>query len=209
MVGSVFAVPVGELPPSLWEVLPARSKPVVVAGRVPVSVAFVSYEPGGVLAYEELLVAVAVRAGLAAQVTVPHIWVDSEVSVAGGRELWNIPKGMARFERRGGQRAVSVRASEEDGPELAALDARILGRLRPGWHTSSLATAQRLDGSTVVAHNAVRARPHALRTRWSFPAAGPLGYLAGRRPVLSVALADMGISFGVRTSRGRTAAPAA
>jgi len=200
MVGSVFAVPVAELPDSLWEVLPGGTTPIAIRGRALVNVAFVSYEPGGVLAYNELLVAVAARAGARPRVTVPQIWVDSEASLAGGRELWNIPKGLARFDRRVCRREVSV-CMEEGGEDVASLDGRVLSRLRPGWQAASLTTAQRLGGSTVVAHNAMHARPCGLRARWEFASCGPLGYLAGRRPLLSVALADMAISFGVRSER--------
>lgn len=200
MVGSVFAVPVAELPDFLGEVLPADTTPVAIGGRVLVSVAFVSYEPGGALAYNELLVAVAARAGARPRVTVPQIWVDSEASLAGGRELWNIPKGLARFDRQVRGREVSVRM-DGDESAVASLDARVLSRLRPGWQAASLTTAQRLGDSTVVAHNAVRARPHGVRTRWDFASRGPLAYLAGRRPLASVALTDMAISFGLRTKR--------
>lgn len=200
MVGSVFAVPVGELPDSLGEVLPGDTTPVAIGGRALVSVAFVSYEPGGALAYNELLAAVASRAGLSHRVTIPHIWVDSEASLAGGRELWNIPKGLGHFDREVGGPEVSVRM-DNGGREVASLDARVLGRLRPGWQAASLTTAQRLEGSTVVARNAMRARPYGLRARWRFAADGPLAYLAGRRPLVSVALTDMAITFGLRTKR--------
>jgi hypothetical protein len=200
MVGSVFALGRSELPAELTDVLPARTAPLSLGGRVPVSVAFVRYEPGGVLAYEELLVAVATRAGRRVRTTIPHIWVDSEESEAGGRALWGIPKGLGRFERI--ERAGEVRVRmERDGRPVAALSGRLGPRLRPGWQASSLTTAQRLDGTDYVARNAVRARPRLLKANWDFAADGPLAYLAGRRPLVSVALTEMGISFGVRTER--------
>lgn len=200
MVGSVFAVPLAELPDKLADVLPADTTPVAIGGRALVSVAFVSYEPGGALAYNELVAAVTTRAGLSHRVTIPHIWVDTEASLAGGRELWNIPKGPGHFDRevRGSDVSVSM---DTDGTEVASLGAHVLSRLRPGWQAASLTTAQRLEGSTVVAHNALRVRPHALRTRWSFDPGGPLAYLAGRKPLISAALTDMAISFGLRTKR--------
>jgi hypothetical protein len=200
MVGSVFLLGRSELPAELAAVLPARTAPLAVAGRVPVSVAFVSYEPGGALAYEELLVAVATRAGARVRTTVPHIWVDSPESEAGGRALWGIPKGLGRFERRAGGDEVRVRM-ERDGRAVAALSGRLGPRLRPGWQASSLTTAQRLEGTDHVARNAVRARPRLLRANWDFASDGPLGYLAGRRPLVSLALTEMGISFGVHTER--------
>ena len=57
--------------------------------------AFVSYEEPSPLTYSELLVARLVEGR---RVQVPDIWVDSPASMAGGRELWAIPKGLADFE---------------------------------------------------------------------------------------------------------------
>lgn len=200
MMGSVFAVPVDQLPDKLYEVLPADTTPIAIRGRALVGVAFVSYEPGGALAYSELLAAVMTRSGVRPRVTIPDIWVDSEASLAGGRELWNIPKALGRFDRRLRGADVCMRM-KKDGRQVASLDARVMRRLRPGWQTASLSTAQRLDDSTVVAHSAIRMHPCALRTRWEFPPEGPLGYLSGHRPLLSVALTDMAVSFGVRVER--------
>ena len=75
--------------------------------------AFVSYEPGSPLTYSELLVARPIpvpgrrgrRASIpgsswarSARVEITDIWVDSPASVAGGRELWAIPKGLCDFD---------------------------------------------------------------------------------------------------------------
>ena len=56
--------------------------------------AFVSYEPDSPLTYSELLVArtVPVEGQKGRSVSITDIWVDSPASVAGGRELWAIPK---------------------------------------------------------------------------------------------------------------------
>src|SRR3954454_8778329 len=61
--------------------------------------AFVSYEPGSPLTYSELLVArlVPVEGQRGRRVSITDIWVDSPASVAGGRELWAIPKGLCDF----------------------------------------------------------------------------------------------------------------
>ena len=55
--------------------------------------ALVSYEEPSPLTYSELLVATPV--GVKAQIT--DIWVDSPDSRDGGRELWAIPKELARL----------------------------------------------------------------------------------------------------------------
>ena len=60
--------------------------------------AFVSYEEGSPLTYHELLVARPVSTDAhGRRVTITDIWVDSPASVAGGRELWAIPKGLCDF----------------------------------------------------------------------------------------------------------------
>ncbi|WP_268246309.1 acetoacetate decarboxylase family protein [Amycolatopsis deserti] len=87
---SAWVVPVGELPE-----LPPGVRPLTVAGRALVLAAWVDYQPPGVLSYRELMVTVVVRGGLT--VTIPHIWVDSPASLAGGRALWHIPKDLAEF----------------------------------------------------------------------------------------------------------------
>src|SRR5688500_3490754 len=60
--------------------------------------AFVSYEEGSPLTYSELLVARPIKSDEhGRRVTITDIWVDSPASVAGGRELWAIPKGLCDF----------------------------------------------------------------------------------------------------------------
>ena len=57
--------------------------------------ALVSYERPSPLTYSELLVARPVEK----KVTITDIWVDSEDSRDGGRELWAIPKDLCDFRR--------------------------------------------------------------------------------------------------------------
>jgi len=60
--------------------------------------AFVSYEEGSPLTYSEFLVARPISTDKdGRRVSITDIWVDSPASVAGGRELWAIPKGLADF----------------------------------------------------------------------------------------------------------------
>ncbi|MFD9699705.1 acetoacetate decarboxylase family protein [Lentzea sp. NPDC059081] len=174
---SVFRVPRGQVPS---EHLPSGARLITLAGKTFIAVAFVSYEPGSVLTYEELLVAAPVRDGGSVAVTVPQIWVDSEASRDGGRELWAIPKQLARF----GQ-----------GSSIAAVAVTGGVRLPGGWRFAG-PTAHRLDGRDVRAHAAMSGRLRLVSTAWLIPADGPLGYLAGRKPLVSVVLDDMRLTFG-------------
>jgi acetoacetate decarboxylase len=87
--------------------------------------AFVSYEPGSDLTYSELLVAKPVRHGRhGRRVSIVDIWVDSPESVAGGRTLWAIPKGLCDFTFEGGHTGPLSRtessASRERTPVASA-----------------------------------------------------------------------------------------
>jgi len=196
MLLTVFAFPARSLPPELEQFAPEGVRPVVVGGRALVGAALVDYAPGSVVTYNELLVSFLTREGRRLVSTLSHIWVDNPQSVAGGRELWAIPKGLARFERAGDSATVDV-----DGRRAASLDARVGGRLLPGWQSFSLTTAQRLEGRSVLATNAARAHVRRARIDWDFPADGPLAYMRAGRPLFSVELDRMGISFGLSCRR--------
>jgi hypothetical protein len=238
MLVSVFAVPAETLPPEF--ALPQGRRALRIGSCVIVGVAAVQYLPGGVLEYDELLVAVPSlgRGGL--RVTIPQIWVDSPASRLGGRELWGIPKQLARFTRRAGPggrtrfamhtvpvaRADSATGSgngtrnrngstsghghgNHGNKPTAALQARRGLPLVPGMRQLALPILQQLDGRVILSHNRVVGRMSGLRASWRFAADGPLGHLAGRRPLLSVALHDAAIIFGMDVVRSPAAASAA
>ncbi len=70
----------------------------VLPGKTLGVVYFASYGPGSAMEYDELIVAPALtrhagRLGF----WISHIYVDHPDSVAGGREIWGLPKEMAQF----------------------------------------------------------------------------------------------------------------
>lgn len=198
MFVSVWRLPPAQLPASLDAALPDGAEPLLVRGRALVGVAFVRYEPGSVLSYDELLSAVLVHHHGRARITIPDIWVDSPASVAGGRELWGIPKALASFSRhRFGTDGTELDASDTDGRTLAALRV-VPGRRLPGWRRLPLPTAQRLDGVESVSRVQSLARVRLTRAAWRFPDGSPLRYLHGRAPLVSAALEEMSIAFGSR-----------
>ncbi len=89
MVVSLWRVPADDLPP--WP-LPHGVRPWVVRRRATLLTFWVDYRPGGVLAYREFLIALAVRHGRGLAGSTVAAWVDDERSLAGGRALWGIPK---------------------------------------------------------------------------------------------------------------------
>lgn len=196
---SVFLVPATSLPTGFE--LPDGRRPLRLGSRVIVGVAAAQYVPGGVLDYDELLIAVPSlgRGGL--RITIPQIWVDSPTSLTGGRTLWGIPKQLAHFTRRLDQAGRSIVQMTLGDDDTATLRARRTGALLPGMRQLALPILQTLDGRTTLSYNRVIGRVAGLRAAWRFSSAGPLGYLAGRRPLLSIALHEASIIFGMRVER--------
>jgi acetoacetate decarboxylase len=70
----------------------------ILPGKTLASVYFSAYTSGSVLEYNELIVAPAfVRYQDKMGAWISHIYVDHLDSVAGGREIWGLPKEMANF----------------------------------------------------------------------------------------------------------------
>lgn len=164
-------------------------------------VALVSYEDPSPLTYHELLVARTTknRAGKGA-VTITDIWVDSEASRAGGRELWAIPKQLCDFDRessyRGPVTSTDWTASVERRPVVeasftdvsrAALRVPVTGLVeQPG-------IAEHPETADVVMKGTAKALP--CRGRWSFAADGPLAFLREARQLGSFRMAGFRLSF--------------
>lgn len=164
--------------------------------------AFVSYEQGSDLTYSELLVARPVRtAEHGRRVSIVDIWVDSPASVAGGRNLWAIPKDLCDFtletSHRGpwsgtewsasvGRRPIA-RASFTDVSRAAVRLPFKGGTWQPPLEAAGEARTATLQGS---------AKSLPCRGHWEFDPAGPLGWLAGRRRLASFRMAGFRMTFG-------------
>ena len=164
--------------------------------------AFVSYEAGSELTYSELLVARPVRSpGHGRRAEIVDIWVDSPASMAGGRELWAIPKDLCDFTFETGHRgpltgtdwSASVerrpiaRASFTDVSRAAPRTPFRGGTWQPPLEAGGSPRTARLRGSAKVMP---------CRGRWEFEPAGPLGWLAGRRQLASFRMAGFRLTFG-------------
>ena len=185
---SIFLVPPATLPP-LPAAVRRAARPVRVAGRAVIGAAWVRYEPGGTLSYQELLSAVLVHERGRPAATIVDIWVDDVRSRDGGRELWGIPKELARL-------SVDADRGASDGTGIPIAAARIRPRRWPGRWPFAFTVIQAVGAE--VRRSPVRGRaglgPAAVT--WRPHPEGPLAYLAGRRPVVSVALHDFRLRFG-------------
>lgn len=169
--------------------------------------AFVSYEPGSVLTYSELLVARALRtgprgSGAGIGVSITDIWVDSPDSMAGGRALWAIPKDLADFEletvRRGPLTTTewSSRTGRRPVAEARFTDlSRASVRLPFRGRTSQPGIAE-THGEERSATLRGSAKVLPCRGRWELAPDGPLGWLRGGRRLGSFRMADFSMDFG-------------
>jgi hypothetical protein len=83
----------------------------VLPGKTLASIYISEYQAGSVLEYNELIVAPAlVRDRGKVGGWISHIYVDNLDSVAGGREIWGLPKEMAEFIRT--DRSVTVKQQD-------------------------------------------------------------------------------------------------
>lgn len=164
-------------------------------------VGFVSYEEPSPLTYSELLVARPVSSDQhGRRVSITDIWVDSVASMAGGRELWAIPKDLADFAMEGDHTGPLARTEWS-----ASLDRRpIVSASFTDLSRAAVRTPFRggtwqpdLDGSgerTADLRGSAKSLP--CRARWDFAPDGPLGWLAGRRRLASFRMAAFKMSFG-------------
>lgn len=194
----------GRLHLTVWRVdatalpaLPAGLAPVRIATTALVGTAWVHYEPGGVLSYRELLAAVLTHRGGRPLVSITDIWVDSEPSLRGGRELWGIPKGLATFDVEylaASQRWTAVTA----GGAPIAYGTVAARRPVPGRWPAACTVAQQLAGQLALTPVRSRSAVQPARASWQFTAGGPLHWLRDARPLVSVSLRDFDLRFGPR-----------
>ena len=163
--------------------------------------AFVSYEEGP-LTYSELLVARPLSTEKhGRRVNITDIWVDSPESVAGGRELWAIPKGLCDFtldaSYRGPLSTTDWSARVGSSP-IASATFSDIGKLAPRlpFRTGSWQARLPEGGGAKLATMKGTAKMLPCRGRWDFAADGPLGWLRGARPLLSARMTRFNMSFG-------------
>lgn len=197
---------------SLWQAeevrlpggcLPRGIEPVRILGRVLVGTAVAVYEPGGMLAYNEVLMAVAVHRGIRPALTVPHIWVDHPASIAGARAMWSIPKQEATFQIRGGgtsERPFEAQAVTPEGQLIADLRFQRSAPLPGRWPVymtlvqgSGMGTGR---PEVQVTEASAWARCALGASTWRFGQQSPLYFLQDRAPFLSLQLGGLSLGIG-------------
>lgn len=168
-------------------------------------VGLVDYQEGSPLTYGELLVARQVTVPepdptAGKHVTVTDIWVDSEPSRQGDRELWGVPKEIAAFAwtrvGTGPMPDTTAVVTAADGTEIARASYGSPRLLPPRVSFSGSTWQTKDDGTPVAAELTGSARSFPVRGRWEFAADGPLAWLRGARRLGSVAMHDFRMVFG-------------
>lgn len=178
-----WLVPVADLP----RPHSPATRPLTVFGRGIVGAAFFVYEQPSPLTYNEIMATLLVRDGWRVRVSITHIWVDSEASRDGGRDLWAIPKQLADFD------VVPGRSYVARG--IGSMRARRVRRL-PWMLPGGFTIAQDREGSLLVSPVKGRVRLGTASTKWTFDRSGPLAFLHGRKPLLSFSLQPFRLLFG-------------
>jgi hypothetical protein len=116
--------------------------------------------------------------------------------MAGGRELWGIPKELAQFEL-AHEPSFMARADDAGGVIASADVQRGAGlpiRL-PTWFTVVQAGLEPAGGSRQTPVHAT-GHPHTAVANWKINPDGRLGYLHGLTPAVTFGLRDFRMRFG-------------
>ena len=161
--------------------------------------ALVSYERPSPLTYSELLVARQVEK----KVTISDIWVDSADSRDGGRDLWAIPKDLCdfRFQNTGRRLQRTSWTASLGGRPIARARFSDVSHLTLRTPFKGATRQERpadddRAGQEVLASLKGSAKVLPCRGSWEFNDAGPLAWLAGKRPLASFRMADFTLAFG-------------
>lgn len=184
----------------MWlSLFPVRSSRTTDRSAGLYGVAFVDYQEGSTLTYQELLVARLIRGGGVPRVRITDIWVNSTASRDGGRSLWAIPKELADVEVNDTWLGLGARTSWEAklgrSPVASARFTGVRGApLRTPFRFST--SQQRDAGSMVQAKVSGSAKSLPCLGKWDFAEDGPLSWLRGRSPALSFRLSEFRLTFG-------------
>jgi acetoacetate decarboxylase len=152
------------------------------------------YESGSLLQYNELIVV----AGLTRYQNqlgawISHIYVDNEVSVAGGREIWQLPKEMADFSWQEGQ----ITVKQENSP-ICTLDFKQNWYHFSSWWQQKL-TANAFSGlntDLLLFSNSFSSQLNLLSGHLKIPQNSPFASLNLQQPWLTIKMDNLDLIAG-------------
>ncbi|MGL5807148.1 MAG: acetoacetate decarboxylase family protein [Xenococcaceae cyanobacterium] len=172
----------------------------VLPGKTLGSVYISSYQSGSVLEYNELIIAAALVRNRSKKVGswISHIYVDNSDSVAGGREIWGLPKEMAEFSWQ--DNSVTVR---QENRHLCSLNYR-------QNFLSFLSLPQKLSGNSFGGLGSdllwfqanFEAKVNLISTNLEIPPDSPFANLHVTQPFLSADLKELNLLAGIPENIG-------
>ena len=154
-----------------------------------------AYQSGSILAYNELIVVAAyVRYDNKIGAWISHIYVDNLDSLAGGREIWGLPKEMAEFNW--GENKVIVKQKDS---ELCSLSYKKRWFSFTTWWTQKLSgTIFSGLGSELLYFTGNFSSPVGLvKGNLTIPAASPFADLNLAQPILTLNLPQLHFLAGI------------
>lgn len=167
------------------------------------------YSSGSVLQYSELIVnAALVRYSGKSGGWVSHIYVDSADSVAGGREIWGLPKELAEFTWEKGSRAVSG----YENSVIVRQGEQTLCRLSYNQQNFGLPLPlsgdvfSTLSASILLFKGELKARVSVMGSQMQVPSESPFASLDLDQPWLTIYCNEMNLVAGAPEVVGHTEA---
>jgi acetoacetate decarboxylase len=171
----------------------------VLPGKTIGSIYLSEYQTGSILEYNELIVAPALiknQGKIGGWIS--HIYVDNPDSVAGGREIWGLPKEMAEFVR--GDRYTIVKQQDRT---LCSLS--ISNNLFSGLKIQPEITGYcfgNLNGNLLYFGNNFKSKISAIDSKVVVPPSSPFADLKLSQPLLTLALQNLNLVAGTPIDTG-------
>jgi hypothetical protein len=161
----------------------------ILPGRTLGGVYLSHYGAGSVLQYSELIVVAAlVRYGNKIGLWISHVYVDNPDSVAGGREIWGLPKQLAEFSWQFTDRQAYVIVHQQQ-QTLCALD---YGNPFSFWHQSFSGNSFGMKNADLLLFDAkANLRPGLVSAALRIPVGSPFAKINLDRPWLAVVAQDL------------------
>lgn len=154
-----------------------------------------SYKPGSLVEYNELIVVPGyVRYQGKTGFWISHIYVDNEDSVAGGREIWGLPKEMAEFS----WDKNSIKISQSNNKLCNLEYHQGLFNLSTWWKPEVSGSCFSGLGSDLLFFSSqFKSKIALLKSNLEVPASSPFAPLNLGKPILTLNLQDLELIAGV------------
>jgi acetoacetate decarboxylase len=165
----------------------------VLPGKTLGSIYISEYQIGSVLTYNELIVAPALvhdRTKFGGWIS--HIYVDNPDSVAGGREIWGLPKELAEFTRI--DRRITVKQQDKVLCDLS-YEPNLLSGLKIAPNIT-IGCFSHLTGKLLYFNNHFQGRISSIDSKLEIPESSPFARLNLAAPFLTIDLQDLKLVAG-------------